>query len=311
MQAEVEKAGEVAQKIEQKAKQIVTVLWHDLELWQQDNQYIKTGYRPTSNSYRKSVASLGYLHNESVNIYTHLVGAILAAVAGTVLYSSIRPRFDYATTEDVVVFSCYFLGAVLCLGMSATYHTIANHSEHVAKFGNKLDYIGIVFLIWGSFIPSIYYGFSARPDLIRTYWTMITSIALGTLTVVLYPKFRTPDWRPFRAFMFVAMGLSAVFPVIHGISNYGMQRMERQIGLSWLVLQGVLYVVGAVIYASRVPERWRPGSFDIWGSSHQIFHVLVVLAAASHLVGLLKAFDNEHFARQDAGQLPLSLLGLS
>lgn len=43
-----------------------------------------------------------------------------------------------------------------------------------------------------------------------------------------------------------------------------------------------------------MPERWRPGHFDIWGSSHQIFHVLVLLAAALHLVGLLKAFDYEH-----------------
>ena len=32
-----------------------------------------------------------------------------------------------------------------------------------------------------------------------------------------------------------------------------------------------------------------PGQFDVWGSSHQIFHVLVVLAAASHLKGLIRA----------------------
>lgn len=49
--------------------------------------------------------------------------------------------------------------------------------------------------------------------------------------------------------MFVAMGLSAVIPVIHGISLYGVKGMEQKIGLTWLVLQGVLYVVGAFIYA--------------------------------------------------------------
>lgn len=51
---------------------------------------------------------------------------------------------------------------------------------------------------------------------------------------------------------------------------------------------------------ARVPERLSPGSFDIWGSSHQIFHILVVLAAASHLVGLMKAFDYEHGLRTEA-----------
>lgn len=50
-------------------------------------------------------------------------------------------------------------------------------------------------------------------------------------------------------------------------------------------------------WQARVPERWAPGAFDIWGSSHQIFHVLVVLAAGAHLIGLLKAFDYAHSAR--------------
>jgi hypothetical protein len=49
-------------------------------------------------------------------------------------------------------------------------------------------------------------------------------------------------------------------------------------------------------FQARWPERSWPGSFDIWGSSHQIFHVLVVMAAASHLYGLLKAFDYHHGA---------------
>lgn len=47
----------------------------------------------------------------------------------------------------------------------------------------------------------------------------------------------------------------------------------------------------------RVPEKYSPGNFDIWGSSHQIFHVLVLMAAATHFVGLLKAFDYEHSLR--------------
>lgn len=49
--------------------------------------------------------------------------------------------------------------------------------------------------------------------------------------------------------MFVAMGLSAVIPVLHGLKLFGVEKMERQIGLTWLVLQGVLYVFGAFLYA--------------------------------------------------------------
>lgn len=49
--------------------------------------------------------------------------------------------------------------------------------------------------------------------------------------------------------MFVAMGLSAVVPVLHGLQLYGLQLMNSLIGLDWLVLQGVLYILGAFIYA--------------------------------------------------------------
>lgn len=77
----------------------------------------------------------------------------------------------------------------------------------------------------------------------------ITVIGAGCTIVTISPRFRTPEWRAFRASMFVAMGLSAIVPVLHGIRLYGIAQLERQIGLSWLVLQGVLYILGAAIYA--------------------------------------------------------------
>lgn len=279
---------------ERKVSQKLTYLWHEIEHWQQDNHYIHSGYRAQSNSYAKSAGSLCYLHNETVNIYSHLLGAIAAILTSIVLYSTLGSRYDTASKEDVIVFACFFGGAAACLGMSATFHTLANHSQTVSRAYNRLDYLGIVFLIWGSFIPSLYYGFQEQPDLVRTYWTMITTIALATGLVSGSPFFAGHKWRIFRAIMFVAMGLSAVFPVLHGLKIYSFQRLDQLIGLKWLITQGALYILGAGLYAARIPERFKPGAFDIWGASHQIFHVLVLLAAVAHLVGLLKAFDNKH-----------------
>jgi adiponectin receptor len=172
-------AKETASKISSKEKELerkLVVLWDELPSWQQDNHYILSGYRPQTNSYTGSAKSLGYIHNETVNIYSHLIGAIAALVGGLTSFYLLQPRYQTATKEDVLVFGCYFGGAVACLGMSATYHTIQNHSPEVSSFGNKLDYLGIVFLIWGSFIPVLYYGFQAEPQLIRTYWTMVRKL---------------------------------------------------------------------------------------------------------------------------------------
>lgn len=39
----------------------------------------------------------------------------------------------------------------------------------------------------------------------------------------------------------------------------------------------------------QIPEKWLPGIFDNWGSSHQVLHVLVLLGAGAYLIGLARA----------------------
>lgn len=131
------------------------VKWHDLPHWQQDNHYIHGSYRGQSGSYHRSFASLFHVHNETINIYTHLIPALITPPAGFTLYKTLQPRYATATLSDVVVFGCFLFGIAMCLGMSATYHTISNHSPRVNMLANKLDYVGIVLLITGSFVPSI------------------------------------------------------------------------------------------------------------------------------------------------------------
>lgn len=48
---------------------------------------------------------------------------------------------------------------------------------------------------------------------------------------------------------------------------------------------------------SRIPESLRPGTFNMYDASHQIFQLLVVLATATQLVGLLSAFDYNYHHR--------------
>ncbi len=65
-------------------------------------------------------------------------------------------------------------------------------------------------------------------------------------------------------------------------------------GLNWLVTSGALYIVGALLYAMRVPERFYPGRFDYLGASHQIFHCLILAAAWSHYISLRRGYAFWH-----------------
>eukprot|EP00963_Diacronema_lutheri_P011941 scaffold1518_cov331-Pavlova_lutheri.AAC.15 len=86
------------------------------------------------------------------------------------------------------------------------------------------------------------------------------------------------EWRPVRALSFAVLGLWGVVPCVHAISMHlDVPSMRTTILLE--VLMGAIYLGGAAIYTLRIPERWKPGWFDIAGHSHQIFHVAVVIAA--------------------------------
>lgn len=65
-----------------------------------------------------------------------------------------------------------------------------------------------------------------------------------------------------------------------------MSSLIEENGFYWLLSMALLYLVGALLYATRTPERFFPGKFDIWFQSHQLFHMCVVIAAFTHYYGI-------------------------
>ena len=94
---------------------------------------------------------------------------------------------------------------------------------------------------------------------------MITAFGAVALYVSLKEKFKEPAYRNFRAAVFMAMGASGVLPLIHGTQIYGWFELQRVFGARWLILEGLFYITGTLIYMAQVPERWMPGRFDVWG----------------------------------------------
>ena len=102
--------------------------YDELPAWRQDNHFILTHYRPASNSFYTSFQSLFQLHNESVNIHSHLSGAWIFFFVALSLYAFQRHP---VTVADIIAFSSFFFGAITCFSISATYHTVSNHSPKV------------------------------------------------------------------------------------------------------------------------------------------------------------------------------------
>jgi len=84
-----------------------------------------------------------------------MVPAILAFSLVTFLSLSLLSKYPTTDPADYAVFTIFILSATACLGFSSTYHCLIAHSETVAFQYNRLDYLGIVILIVGSFYPAV------------------------------------------------------------------------------------------------------------------------------------------------------------
>ena len=229
--------------------------WDEIPPWQQDNEYIRSGYRAATGSFAECFESLGYTHNETVNIYSHIFGAVIFLTLPLLTYWTLHHRYPRATYADIIVFSTFFYGVSICFALSATYHIITNHSPRVQKFGNQLDYLGIVILMWGSTIPSVYYGLYCDPKLQKTYWANVSVLAILCIIATLHPKFRHPTIRPYRAAMYASLGLSAVGFVVHGILLHGFEVQNRRMSIDWMAWMAAFNLAGATLYAARVSNH--------------------------------------------------------
>jgi len=153
----------------------VYVLWKDMPTWMQEDRFIHSGYRRTSHSYRSCIASIGHLHNPSVNILSHLLAVpfLLSTVYDMQFLGVANPPF---TSKDYTIFTLFFLGATCCFGLSAGFHTVQNHSLPVRALWVRLDYVGIIILTVTTFVTGEYYVFCCDETRMRTHFFIVSSM---------------------------------------------------------------------------------------------------------------------------------------
>lgn len=291
---------EKPQTIVEKAEEIVSRLvnWDDLEEWQRDNPHIHTGYVRSEPSYKAVGRSMFYLHNESVNIYSHFVPAFVVGVLLLAAFDYFSPVQKGEPVGDEIAFLIFGASLVCCLGMSATFHLLKSHSSKIMTIGNKLDYLGICVLIAGSMVSILWFSLDDHRKTQEFFSTIVLVLGSGCACVSLMGRFRTPGWRPYRAAMFVAYGLSGILPVAYSVVHFGIDETWKRTSLGWMLCMAGCYIFGAFLYGILFPERWAPGKFDIWGHSHQLFHVMVVVAAYCHWRALCGAYADCLVRRQ-------------
>jgi hemolysin III len=164
-----------------------------------------------------------------------------------------------------VAASIYAVAVSALLGTSALYHTMTWRPK-ARRWMRRLDHSMIFVLIAGTYTPVAL--LALKGSLASAILIVLWAGALGGVVFKLL-WIDAPKW--LFAAVYVALGCvtAAVFGELPAAIGW--------LGVAGLASGGLLYTVGAVVYASG-----RPNPFPKVFGYHEVFHVLVILAAALH-----------------------------
>ena len=163
-----------------------------------------------------------------------------------------------------IALSVYAITLVALFGVSALYHRIDWRSLTARRWMRRLDHSMIFMLIAGSYTPFAVLALHGPLAL-----AILIAVWAAAMIGVVFNLFWTagPNW--VRAVLYIALGWIAVAALPQLAAAIGL------VGLSLAFLGGALYTVGAVVYAVR-----RPNPVPAVFGYHEIFHILVIAAAA-------------------------------
>lgn len=205
-------------------------------------------------------------------------------IANTVYHLN-RMNSPSPRVQDNFFVTLYQICVSVCFILSTFYHTFSDHSPGLHRFGNELDHLGIVLVMWGTGVSGVHLVFYCHRALRNTYSAFLTLTALGCAVFTLRLKFRRPEYRTIRFLMYCFLGASLFAPVVHGVLRFG-SKFQQMMGLGSFLGLALINFTGAAVYAARIPERWYPRTFDLLGQSHNWMHVLVLTGALVRLKGL-------------------------
>ncbi|KAK6514391.1 hypothetical protein TWF506_008786 [Arthrobotrys conoides] len=260
--------------------------------WLRDNDFIITGHPMPTYSYLKSLRLWRCLHMETMNIYTHLIGSIGFLTTGVILYNTTSKSSLLTLTKgDTFAFGISITAATLCFALSTTFHTLRSHSYNIHHFWGRMDIFGICILALGGGSSANYYAMYSNPKIQRVYWVINSGSALIAAITLFDTGGGGTKMRTLRGGTFSILAISAMLPIFHAVGTLGWDRACAEIGAQWYLAEGLGLLVGVCLFVGRMPERFWPGKFDVWGHSHQLFHTFAVAGTGFHLAALVAGYN--------------------
>ncbi|XP_077599407.1 membrane progestin receptor alpha-like isoform X1 [Stigmatopora nigra] len=272
-------------------------------------RYVRAGYRPLHQPWRYYLLSAFRRHNETVNIWTHLLA--LLVLLGEAGHAAQRadPRQDRHAWPLLLL----ILSSLNYTAWSVAAHLLGSQSEatHYALF--FLDYVGVAQYQYGSAVAHYYYateeGYARR---LGGGVFLAVAAALSCLSCLgcCYGKYRNHSLPPWvrKVGQVTPSALAYAWdigPVAHGLASG-----RADAAAAYHLAHMAFFLACAVFFAFPVLERRWPGDCDFLGQGHQLFHVLLSCCTVCQIRASLLDYDGRRqvYAGLHGGeQAPLSV----
>ena len=197
---------------------------------------------------------------------THFTGMLMAIFAAIPLLikAAREPSRIY-----IIAITIYAVSLILLYAASTTYHTF-NKSRKVNTILKKIDHMMISVLIAGSYTPICLLVLGGKTGLILL--TIVWAFAIAGILIKAFWVF-CPKW--VSSVLYIGMGWTCVLAFTQLLNSIS------PAAFGWLLAGGIIYTVGGVIYALKLPIF---NSKHKYFGSHEIFHLFVMAGSACHFV---------------------------
>ncbi len=195
----------------------------EVDEYQRHNPYIRSGYRHKLD-WLSCLLSTFSVHNETVNIWTHLLGFVFFCgllVRDLLLVPSHLQLLEKIALSDLLVLAGVLVCYQACMVLSSVFHTFTCHSQRVSERCLSLDLVGITLALLATYLSGIYYAFWCQPSWRDFHLAMVGGIFLLAAGMQLSPKFAVDEYAAIRVGLFMVWAIYGVVPTLHWIHLHG------------------------------------------------------------------------------------------
>lgn len=203
---------------------------------------------------------------EPGSAFTHFVGMMMAVFSSTPLLIKASRQPDRI---HMIALSIFIVSMIMLYAASTIYHTL-DLSAKVNKRLKKIDHMMIFVLIAGTYTPICIIALP-QPlgiSLLALVWTIAFVGIIVKLVWITCPK-----W--FSSVLYIGMGWTCVLAFTQLLNSLS------RAAFGWLLAGGIIYTIGGVIYALKLPIF---NSKHRYFGSHEIFHIFVMGGSICHFI---------------------------